>query len=87
MERIGVFCLLVRLQHCRHRGCGPSGADPWKKNRGLSTPQSILICVPEAGQNLVMEAIREHRLTGVVICSAPPGCMKPHFARQSAGPA
>lgn len=26
----------------------------------------------EAGQNLVMEAIREHRLTGVVICSCSP---------------
>lgn len=71
MERIGVFVCW----------CGSNiaatvdvvqVAQTLGKEPGVVYAAEYPYMCSEAGQNLVMEAIREHRLTGVVICSCSP---------------
>ena len=71
MERIGVFVCW----------CGSNiaatvdvvqVAQTLEKEPGVVYAAEYPYMCSEAGQNLVMEAIREHRLTGVVICSCSP---------------
>jgi len=85
MERIGVFVCW----------CGSNiaatvdvvqVAQTLGKEPGVVYAAEYPYMCSEAGQNLVMEAIREHRLTGVVICSCSPRMHEATF-RKAAGPA
>ena len=46
-----------------------------------SSPAYYQYMCSQAGQNLIKDAIRDHGLTGVVICSCSPGCTSRPSAR------
>jgi len=75
MQRIGVF-----VCHCGTNIAGTvdvaAVTDALEKENGVVYATHYTYMCSASGQNLIADAIKEKKLTGVVVCSCSPGCMK-----------
>ena len=71
MQRIGVF-----VCHCGTNIAGTvdvkAVAEALKSEPGVVLSTDYQYMCSEAGQNMIKDAIKEHKLTGIVICSCSP---------------
>ncbi len=83
MQRIGVF-----VCHCGTNIAGTvdvkAVAEALKREPGVIVSTDYPYMCSEAGQNLIRDAIREERLTGLVICSCSPRMHEATFRRAAA---
>ena len=86
MQRIGVF-----VCHCGTNIAGTvdvkAVAEALRYEPGVVVSTEYQYMCSQAGQDLIREAIREHRLTGIVVCSCSPRMHEATFRKtaQSAG--
>ena len=86
MQRIGVF-----VCHCGTNIAGTvdvkAVADALRNEPGVVVSTEYQYMCSQAGQDLIREAIREHKLTGIVVCSCSPRMHEATFRNtaQSAG--
>ena len=86
MQRIGVF-----VCHCGTNIAGTvdvkAVADALRNEPGVVVSTEYQYMCSQAGQDLIREAIREHKLTGIVVCSCSPRMHEATFRKtaQSAG--
>ena len=71
MQRIGVF-----VCHCGTNIAGTvdvkAVAEALGREPSVVTSVDYQYMCSESGQNLIKDAIRDHKLTGVVVCSCSP---------------
>ena len=71
MQRIGVF-----VCHCGTNIAGTVDvekvAQELKKEQGVVFSTDYTYMCSQAGQDLIRDAINEHNLTGIVVCSCSP---------------
>ncbi len=83
MQRIGVF-----VCHCGTNIAGTvdvvAVAEALQHEPGVVISREYQYMCSEAGQNLVKDAIKEHNLTGVVICSCSPRMHENTFRKAAA---
>ncbi len=83
MQRIGVF-----VCHCGTNIAGTVDvkrvAEELSKENGVVFSTEYQYMCSEAGQTLIQEAIREHKLTGAVICSCSPRMHEQTFRKACA---
>lgn len=83
MQRIGVF-----VCHCGTNIAGTvdvkAVAEALSHEPGVVISQDYQYMCSEAGQNLVKDAIKEHKLTGIVICSCSPRMHENTFRKAAA---
>ena len=83
MQRIGVF-----VCHCGTNIAGTvdvkAVAEALKKEPGVVFSTEYQYMCSEAGQNIIKNAIRENKLTGVVICSCSPRMHEATFRKTAA---
>ncbi len=86
MQRIGVF-----VCHCGTNIAGTvdvkAVAEAMKYENGVVFSTDYQYMCSEAGQNIIKDAIKEHKLTGIVVCSCSPRMHEATFrkAAQSVG--
>ena len=86
MQRIGVF-----VCHCGTNIAGTvdvkAVADALRNEPGVVVSTEYQYMCSQAGQDLIRDAIREHKLTGIVVCSCSPRMHEATFRKtaQSAG--
>ena len=86
MQRIGVF-----VCHCGTNIAGTvdvkAVAEALRNEPGVVVSTEYQYMCSQAGQDLIREAIREHKLTGIVVCSCSPRMHEATFRKtaQSAG--
>ena len=86
MQRIGVF-----VCHCGTNIAGTvdvkAVAEALRNEPGVVISTEYQYMCSQAGQDLIRDAIREHRLTGIVVCSCSPRMHEATFRKtaQSAG--
>ena len=86
MQKIGVF-----VCHCGTNIAGTvdvaAVADALKSQPGVAFSTHYTYMCSEAGQNIIKDAIKEHNLTGVVVCSCSPRMHEATFRKcaESAG--
>ena len=86
MQRIGVF-----VCHCGTNIAGTvdvkAVAEALRYEPGVVVSTEYQYMCSQAGQDLIREAIREHKLTGIVVCSCSPRMHEATFRKtaQSAG--
>lgn len=83
MQRIGVF-----VCHCGTNIAGTvdvkAVAEALSHEPGVVVSQDYQYMCSEAGQNLVKDAIKEHKLTGIVVCSCSPRMHENTFRKAAA---
>lgn len=83
MQRIGVF-----VCHCGTNIAGTvdveAVAEALKNEQGVVFSTNYQYMCSEAGQGLIKNAIKEHKLTGVVICSCSPRMHEATFRKTAA---
>ena len=86
MQRIGVF-----VCHCGTNIAGTvdvkAVAEALRYEPGVVVSTEYQYMCSQAGQDLIAEAIREHKLTGIVVCSCSPRMHEATFRKtaQAAG--
>ena len=83
MQRIGVF-----VCHCGTNIASTVDvrlvAEQLKKEPGVVVSTEYQYMCSEAGQNMIKDAIREHKLTGIVVCSCSPRMHEATFRKTAA---
>lgn len=81
MQRIGVF-----VCHCGTNIAGTvdvtAVVEAAKQQPGVVFATEYMFMCSEAGQNLLRQAIKDYKLTGVVVCSCSPRMHEATFRRQ-----
>ena len=83
MQRIGVF-----VCHCGTNIAATVDvvrvAEALGKENGVVFSTEYQYMCSESGQNLIQDAIREHKLTGIVVCSCSPRMHEATFRKTAA---
>ncbi len=83
MQRIGVF-----VCHCGTNIAGTvdvkAVAEAMKYENGVVFSTDYQYMCSEAGQNIIKDAIKEHKLTGIVVCSCSPRMHEATFRKAAA---
>lgn len=80
MQRIGVF-----VCHCGTNIAGTvdvkAVAEALKTEPGVVFSTDYQYMCSQAGQEIIINAIAEYKLTGIVVCSCSPVCTRPPSAK------
>ncbi len=83
MQRIGVF-----VCHCGTNIAGTvdvrAVAEAIKSEPGVVFSTDYQYMCSQAGQNMIIEAVKEHKLTGIVVCSCSPRMHEATFRKTAA---
>ena len=83
MQRIGVF-----VCHCGTNIAGTVDvakvAEALKNEPGVVFSTDYTYMCSQAGQNMIKDAVREHNLTGIVVCSCSPRMHEATFRKTAA---
>ena len=83
MQRIGVF-----VCHCGTNIAGTvdvkAVAEAMKREPGVVFATDYQYMCSQAGQNMIQDAVREHKLTGIVVCSCSPRMHEATFRKTAA---
>ena len=83
MQRIGVF-----VCHCGTNIAGSvdvrAVAEAIKSEPGVVFSTDYQYMCSQAGQNMIIEAVKEHKLTGIVVCSCSPRMHEATFRKTAA---